>query len=87
MTREIIIKVLVDYVLASHPSAYTAETLPTDSSLVEAQVIDSYGIVEMIAFIEGTWGLTVEDDEITRENIGSIEKMAALVIRKLGSPT
>lgn len=73
---------IVDHVLSHFVSSYDRETLPRDQSLVELGVIDSYGVVELVAFLEDTWSVTVADEEITREKMGSIDKMAALVVGK-----
>jgi acyl carrier protein len=71
---------LVDYILAHHPSKYnTAQTLPRDESLLEAGVLDSAGVIEFIVFAETTWGIEISDEDITKERMGSLNKMAALV--------
>lgn len=52
------------------------------SSLLEQGVVDSTGVLEVISFIETTWGITVEDDEMLPENLGSIDCIARFVARK-----
>lgn len=52
------------------------------SSLLELGVVDSTGVLEIIAFLEKTFGFAVEDDEIVPENLDSIERIAAYVARK-----
>jgi acyl carrier protein len=73
---------IVGYVLENHHSAYDRDTLPRNQSLVEIGVIDSYGVVELISFLENKWGIQIEDDEITKENLGSIDKMAQFILSK-----
>jgi acyl carrier protein len=70
---------LVEYILAQHPSAYSATTLPRDESLLEAGVLDSAGVIEFIVFVESAWGIEISDEDITRERMGSVNRMAALV--------
>jgi acyl carrier protein len=74
---------IIEYVLANHVSPYKQDTLPRDQSLLELGVLDSYGIVELVAFLESNWSIRILDAEITREKMGSIEKMARLVAEKL----
>jgi acyl carrier protein len=74
---------IVLFVMTNFPSDYTAETLPQGQSLVELGVVDSFGVVELVAFLEGTWSIAIDDSEITRETMGSIDKMAALVQKKV----
>jgi acyl carrier protein len=75
--------VIVDYVISNFPSEYSDETLPLDQSLVELGVVDSFGVVELVTFLEENWSITIEDEDITRETMGSIIKMAALIQRRL----
>ena len=70
---------LVDYILSQHPSKFTRETLPRDESLLELGVLDSAGVIEFIVFAETTWGIEISDEDITKERMGSLNKMAALV--------
>jgi acyl carrier protein len=75
---EIVVK-LVDYVLSQHPSEFTRDTLPRDESLLERGVLDSAGVIEFIVFVETTWVIGISDEDITKERMGSLNKMAALV--------
>ena len=78
-----LIEDLANYIVINHPSEYVLETLPRDQSLVERGVLDSYGVIELVEFIEDTWDCRIEDQEITREKMGSITKMAQLIASKL----
>jgi acyl carrier protein len=77
--RPDLIAVMVDYILSQHPSKYTAETLPHDQSLLELGILDSAGVIEFIVFVESTWGIEISDEDITKERMGSLIKMAVLV--------
>ena len=70
---------LVDYILSHHPSRFDRETLPRDESLLELEVLDSAGVIEFIVFAETTWDIEISDEDITKERMGSLNKMAALV--------
>ncbi len=76
---EQIISTMVGYILSQHPSKFTAETLPHDQSLLELGVLDSAGVIEFIVFVETQWGIEISDEDITKERMGSLDKMAALV--------
>jgi acyl carrier protein len=82
--RSDMVAVMVDYILSQHPSKYTAETLPRDESLLELGILDSAGVIEFIVFVESTWGIEISDDDITKERMGSLVKMAGLVDEYLG---
>jgi acyl carrier protein len=56
--------------------------LADDASLLEQGVIDSMGVVELVEFLQGTFGIHVEDDEITEDNLGTIRAIARYVLQK-----
>jgi acyl carrier protein len=70
---------LVDYILSHHPSRFDRETLPRDESLLDLEVLDSAGVIEFIVFAETTWEIEISDEDITKERMGSLNKMAELV--------
>jgi acyl carrier protein len=59
-----------------------ANSLEIDTSLLDQGIIDSTGVLEVIGFIEETFGITVEDSELLPENLDSIEGIAQFIMRK-----
>jgi acyl carrier protein len=59
-----------------------ATALADDASLLEHGIIDSTGVLEVITFIEDTFGVTVDDKEMLPENLDSIERISSFVRRK-----
>jgi acyl carrier protein len=70
-----------DFVSSNFYVAEPAKLADTDS-LLEHGIIDSTGVLEVIAFIEESFGITVDDVEMVPENLDSIERIAAYVTRK-----
>jgi acyl carrier protein len=58
------------------------KTLGDDDSLLEAGIIDSTGILELINHLEGRYGIKVNDDELVPENLDTIAGIAAFLARK-----
>ena len=56
--------------------------LDDTASLLEAGIVDSTGILEVIAFVEETFGVSVADDEVVPENLDSIQRIVDYVKRK-----
>jgi acyl carrier protein len=54
-----------------------------EDSLVERGVIDSTGILELIAFLETHYSIVIEDDELVPDNLDSVSRVARFVERKL----
>jgi acyl carrier protein len=57
---------------------------PDDASFLEEGIVDSAGVMELVAFTEDNLGVQVEDHEITPDNFDSVSKLAAYVRRKTG---
>jgi len=55
------------------------ETLGDQDSLLDRGIIDSTGVLELVAFIEGDFGITVDDDDLVPANLDSIAGVAAFV--------
>jgi acyl carrier protein len=51
-------------------------------ALTENGVVDSLGIFRLVAFLEETFGVRISDDEITAQNLSSIELIEQLVVAK-----
>ena len=63
------------------------ETLSTTADITESGMLDSYGFVELMALLESHFNITIDDDEITGEHFGTIEKVAKFVAGKTTSPS
>jgi len=53
--------------------------LSEDASLLDLGVIDSTGVLEVVAFLEKEFGVTVADEEMLPDNLESLGKIAAFV--------
>lgn len=58
------------------------ESVAHDRDLLADEVIDSLGIVELIAFLEGKYGIKVDDDDLAPENFRSVDRIVAFVESK-----
>ena len=61
------------------------ENLKKDTSFLENGIINSVGILELVLFLEETFGFTVEDEELIPENLDSIANVANYVQKKSGA--
>lgn len=55
-----------------------------EDSFLETGVVDSMGVMELVAFVQSEFGVEVVQSEIVVENFDSIRKLADFVRRKLG---
>lgn len=61
------------------------DAIAHDQSLLDAGIIDSTGVLELVCFLETTFGIEVQDDEMLPENLDSIRAISSYVDRKLES--
>lgn len=59
--------------------------LSDDSSFFEEGIIDSLGALELITFLEATYGFKMEDSELIPENLDSINNLVAYICSKFAS--
>jgi acyl carrier protein len=58
------------------------QSLSDDASFLETGIIDSTGVLELVCFLESTFGIEVADEEMLPENLDSIRAVTAYVTRK-----
>lgn len=59
------------------------ERLDDNESLLDAGLIDSTGILQLVAFIETEFGIEMGDAEIIPQNLDSVERIVRYVVGKL----
>lgn len=58
---------------------------PGDSdSFMKEGIVDSTGVLELVAFVEDQYGISVEDNEMTPDNLDSIDNLVVFISGKLG---
>jgi acyl carrier protein len=66
-----------NFFLGDDPSA-----LPGSASLIEAGIIDSTGVLELVGFLEETFDIRIAEEDLVPENLDSIHNILAYVQRK-----
>ena len=61
------------------------KTFGDDDSFLEGAMIDSTGVLELVLFVEETFGVRVEDEELIPENFDSINRIVSFVRSKRGN--
>jgi len=54
-----------------------------DASLLRKGVLDSMGVLEMIGFVEESFGISVDQDEVTMEHFGTLNAITRYIESKL----
>ena len=54
-----------------------------DDSFLGEGIVDSTGVLQLVSHLEETYGITVEDEDLTPENMDSINSVVAYLSRKM----
>ena len=77
--KEKIEKYVLDFFLSGDES----RTIDNDDSFIDSGIIDSTGVLELVAFIEETFDFRVEDEELIPENLDSVNRIVNYIRAKL----
>ena len=70
------------YIVENFMFSDNGNELAEDASFLEEGIVDSTGVLELVMFVEETFNIAVEDQEIVPENFDSVGQLAAYVRRK-----
>lgn len=56
--------------------------LDDNDSFLEKGIIDSTGMLELVAFLEEKFGVRIEDEELVPENLDSVARLVDFITRK-----
>jgi acyl carrier protein len=71
-------------VLEKFPLAKKRSVKDSDE-LLESGIVDSLGILDLVAILETDFGLTISDEDLLPENFRSIETITDFANRKRGA--
>jgi acyl carrier protein len=73
-----------DFILNNFLDGAEADALVDEASLERAHIVDSARALELIMFLEETFGFEVDNEEATPENFDTVNNIVIYVERKLG---
>ena len=73
---------IIDYMSETFPRVDSA-TLSPETDLIEEGIVDSFGLIEIVSFIQREFNITVNDDDILPENFITVEAMTSYILRTL----
>lgn len=75
-------KIIRQYILGNLLFTEDESVLQDNDSFLDHGIIDSTGVLEIILFIEETFDIKVNDDEMLPANLDSVNNLVAFVNRK-----
>jgi acyl carrier protein len=77
-----ILNQLTDFILSELGEDREVESIAPDDDLIKGGIVDSMGVLQVVNFIEQTYGIQVADEDITVENFRTIQAIARLIGQK-----
>lgn len=72
------------YILENFLFSEDQSLLKDNDSFIDTGIIDSTGIIEVIMFLEETFGIQVKTEEMLPENLDSVTRITTFVNHKIG---
>lgn len=75
--------VIREFVITNFLFGRNGDQLADGQSFLDTGVIDSTGVLELVAFLEERFAISVGDRELLPENLDSVQNVSQFVARKL----
>jgi acyl carrier protein len=72
-----------EFVVTNFLFGQEGDGLDEQQSFLEGGIIDSTGVLELVAFLEERYRISVADRELLPENLDSVQNVSRFVARKL----
>jgi acyl carrier protein len=82
MAEEALAAEIREFIVANFLFGQEGDGFAPDQSFLESGIIDSTGLLELVAFVEQRYGIAVGDRELIPENLDSLENISRFVTRK-----
>lgn len=71
------------YIAENYLFSNNGFNLDDDESFLEAGIVDSLGVVELVSFVEETYDIEVPDDDIVPDNFDSVNNLTTYITSKV----
>lgn len=61
---------------------HSGSELGLEQPLLESGIMTSFGVVELVSYVERTFGVTIDDYDVVPENFQTVKAIARLVASK-----
>jgi acyl carrier protein len=78
---------ITDFIVTGFSDERDLSNLNGADDLIGGGIVDSMGVLQIVTFVEKTFGTRVADDEITLKNFRTIDAIAAFVAQKTAERT
>lgn len=78
-------KKIKEYILQELSLEKDISDIKEDEPLLEKEIIDSMGVLRLLAFLEENYGLLLSTEELNPQNFATLQNIVNLVERKLST--
>jgi acyl carrier protein len=75
-----------DRVIQFIKDTFLVDDVPVDESFLSSGIIDSLGIMQLVAFVESELGIKVPEADLVPENFDSVARITAFIERMRRRP-
>jgi acyl carrier protein len=69
------------FIVHTFPAA-RKRALQDDHPLLESGIVDSLGMLDVVAFLEKSFGIQVSDEELTPDNFANVGALTSFILKK-----
>lgn len=73
------------YILENFLYGGGEDSLADNDSFLEKGIIDSTGVLELVAFVEEIFSVKIADQDLIPENLDSVNNLGSFVVSKMGN--
>jgi acyl carrier protein len=73
-----------EFIVSELATGLAPGSLSHDEDLLAAELIDSLGIVTLVTFLEGQFGIAIADEDLTPEHFRTVDSIVSFVANKGG---
>lgn len=84
---ETVVSEIRAFIVANFLFGQEGKGFTEDESFLETGIIDSTGLLELVAFVEQQYGISIADRELLPENLDSLKNISQFIARKRETTT
>ena len=73
---------LKDFIVKEFMHERDQNLLASDTPLIEEGIIDSMGLMKLVNFIENTFGIEINEEDLDIENFRAVDAIATFIQKK-----
>ncbi|MBN1636121.1 MAG: acyl carrier protein [Deltaproteobacteria bacterium] len=73
---------IIEFIKENFVMGRSDTKIDPEESLIEAGIMDSTGVLELVEFLEATYSIQIEDEELIPENLETIQNIVSFLRQK-----